>query len=91
MAFMNKKGYISPKAEIDHSQLRTGNHVFIGDQVKIMEGAESGYIDLGERVELHRELYFTNGARRQYYNWSAIFRARRLLPYCLQRFDPNRS
>lgn len=61
MARMNRKGYISPRAEIDHTQLRTGDHVFIGDEVKIMEGAESGYIDLAERVELHRELTLHTG------------------------------
>ena len=61
MAYMNRNGYISPKAEIDHSQLRTGPYVFIGDEVKIMEGADSGYIDLGERVELHRELTLHTG------------------------------
>ena len=61
MARMNVYGYISPKAEIDHSQLRTGPHIFIGDEVKIMEGAESGYIDLGESVELHRELTLHTG------------------------------
>jgi acetyltransferase-like isoleucine patch superfamily enzyme len=58
---MNTKGYVSPKAEIDHSQLRTRAHVFIGDHVKIMEGAESGYIDLGDQVELHRELTLHTG------------------------------
>ena len=61
MAYMNKKGYISPRAEIDHSQLRTGKYVFIGDGVKIMEGPESGYIELDERVELHRELTLHTG------------------------------
>lgn len=61
MAYMNRNGYISPKAEIDHSQLRTGPYVFIGDGVKIIEGAESGQIDLGERVELHRELTLHTG------------------------------
>jgi phosphopantetheine--protein transferase-like protein len=61
MAYMNRKGYVSPWAGIDHSQLRTGPHVFIGDGVKIMEGTESGYIDLGERVELHRELTLHTG------------------------------
>ena len=61
MAFMNKKVTFHLRPDIDHSQLRTGNHVFIGDQVKIMEGAESGYIDLGERVELHRELTLHTG------------------------------
>lgn len=61
LARMNTKGYISPKAEIDHSQLRTRAHVFIGDYVKIIEGAESGFIDLGEQVELHRELTLHTG------------------------------
>ena len=61
LAKFSTKGYVSPKAAIDHSKLRLGSYVFIGDEVKIIEGDESGYIDLAEGVELHRELTLHTG------------------------------
>jgi acetyltransferase-like isoleucine patch superfamily enzyme len=61
LADLNPRGYISPSAAIDHSQVRMGAHVFIGDHVKIIEDFESGQIDIAERVRLHWEITLQTG------------------------------
>ena len=61
LADLNPKGYISPSAAIDHSKLRTGANVFIGDHVKIIEDFESGQIDIADRVQLHWEITLQTG------------------------------
>lgn len=54
-------GYISPSAQITHSRLRLGRHVFIGDGVVIYQRGGAGPVDLGDHVELHRDVIIENG------------------------------
>ena len=61
LASMNPQGYISPSAVIDHSDLRLGPNVFIGDKVKIFEGDGSGYVELDDNVKLFWELTLHTG------------------------------
>ena len=61
LADLNPKGYISPSAAIDHSKLRMGSNVFIGDHVKIIEDFEGGQIDIADRVQLHWEITLQTG------------------------------
>jgi acetyltransferase-like isoleucine patch superfamily enzyme len=49
----NKKGYISPNATIEHSNLVFGNHVFIGDRVVIYNPGDGGRVDLGDGVRIN--------------------------------------
>jgi acetyltransferase-like isoleucine patch superfamily enzyme len=55
-------GYIAPSAQITHSRLRLGRHVFIGDQVVIYQRHGAGPVELGDFVELHRDVTIENGA-----------------------------
>lgn len=52
LRFYNPQGYISPKATIWHSQLKLGAHVFIGDDVIIWEGENSGPVEIGDKANL---------------------------------------
>lgn len=53
LAFMNKKGYISPRASILHDNLKLGNHVFISDGVIVYKGQGGGLVDIGSGVAIH--------------------------------------
>lgn len=61
LADLNPRGYVAPSAEIDHSDLRLGANIFIGERVKIVEDWDGGYVDLAERVVLHSDLIVQTG------------------------------
>ncbi len=54
-------GYIAPSAQITHTRLRCGRHVFIGDGVVIYQRHDAGPVELGDFVELHRDVIIENG------------------------------
>jgi acetyltransferase-like isoleucine patch superfamily enzyme len=58
-----RRGYISPKAEIHHSAISFGAHIFIGDRVVIYqaEGESSGSVHLGDRVHVHSDVIIQTG------------------------------
>lgn len=56
------QGYIAPSAQIDHSRLQLGKHVFIGDNVVIFQRHNAGPVELGDYVELHRDVIIENGS-----------------------------
>jgi acetyltransferase-like isoleucine patch superfamily enzyme len=63
LARMHRRGYIAPSATIYHTALRFGANVFIGDQVLIYQtGEDTGPVELGDRVRLHREIIIETGA-----------------------------
>ncbi|MBA4373998.1 MAG: transferase [Thermodesulfovibrio sp.] len=62
LAFMNKKGYISPQASIRHDNLRLGNHVFIGDRVVVYKGQGGGPVDIGSGAAIHNDVIIEVGA-----------------------------
>jgi len=53
-------GYIAPSAQIAHTRLRCGRHVFIGDGVVIYQRHDAGPVELGDFVELHRDITIEN-------------------------------
>ena len=60
---MHRRGYIAPSATLYHAALRLGSHVFIGDRVLIYQvDKDSGPVELGARVRLHREVIIETGA-----------------------------
>jgi acetyltransferase-like isoleucine patch superfamily enzyme len=62
LAQMHPRGYIAPSATLHHSTLCFGPHVFIGDRVLIYQhDSESGSVELGARVRLHREVIIETG------------------------------
>ena len=61
LADFSPNGYISPRAAIDHSQLRMGSNIFIGDHVRIIEDYGSGRIELADRVKLFWEITLQTG------------------------------
>lgn len=61
LAKMNPKGFISPSAQIYHSALYLGKHVYLGDRVMIYEGHNSGPIHLGDRVTFLRDTIVETG------------------------------
>ena len=54
LARMSANGYVSTKAEIVHSLLRIGKHVFIDDGVLIYQDQDGGPVELESAVHLHR-------------------------------------
>lgn len=55
------KGYISPSATLDHTNLQLGTNIFIGDRVTIFQHSQGGLIDLGMRVHLHNDNVLETG------------------------------
>ena len=47
------RGYVSLKAEIQHTDLRLGKHVFIGDRVQMFRTRDGGYVELRDGVALY--------------------------------------
>ncbi len=60
-AWWNRKGYISPKAEICHEGLIVGSNVFIDDRVLIYHLKDGGPVELGDRVHLYRDTIIQTG------------------------------
>jgi acetyltransferase-like isoleucine patch superfamily enzyme len=62
LAQMHRRGYIAPSATLHHTHLRLGENVFIGDRVLIYQvDQDSGPVELGRRVRLHREVIIETG------------------------------
>jgi acetyltransferase-like isoleucine patch superfamily enzyme len=61
LARLSRKGYISPKASIFHSDFRIGNHVFIGDRIIVYQSKGSGTVTIGDRSYLHHGTIIETG------------------------------
>ncbi len=61
LARLNKKGYISSNATIEHNNLILGHHVFIGDRVVIYNPGDGGWVELGDGVMLHGDIHIHTG------------------------------
>ena len=53
LAKISPRGYVSLKVEIQHTDLRLGNNVFIGDRVQFYRTRDGGYVELKDRVALY--------------------------------------
>jgi len=63
---IHNNGYISPEAEIKHTNFKRGSHVFIDDRVLIFEDLSidannGGNVKLGDSVHLHRDTIIQTG------------------------------
>lgn len=58
-------GYVSPRAQIAHRNLRLGRHVFLGDGVVVCEeeygGENAGRVEIGDRVQMYRDIFIETG------------------------------
>ncbi len=61
LACWNRKGYVSPKAEISHKGLSLGSNVFIDDRVIIYNLHNGGPVKLGNKVHLYRDSIIQTG------------------------------
>jgi len=61
LAKLNRRGYISPKAIINHSGLILGKNVFLGDGVIIYDHIDGGQVMLDDRVHLYGDTYIQTG------------------------------
>ena len=62
LAYMNRRGYISPFANIKHSDLLLGSHVFIDDRVLIFQAKLGGRVEIGHNVRIYRDTIIQNGS-----------------------------
>jgi acetyltransferase-like isoleucine patch superfamily enzyme len=60
LAQYHQKGYVSASATIDHTDLQTGRHVFIGDRVTIFQKNDSS-ISVGDYVQLYGDIIIESG------------------------------
>jgi acetyltransferase-like isoleucine patch superfamily enzyme len=61
LTYMNPRGYVAPTATIHHSDLRTGEHILIGDRVVIYQAEHGGPIELGDQVHVLRDSIMETG------------------------------
>jgi acetyltransferase-like isoleucine patch superfamily enzyme len=65
LAWMNKKGYVSPSSTIHHKLLRLGDHVFVDDGVGIYQGIypgePGGEVSIGHAVSLYDDVTIQTG------------------------------
>jgi acetyltransferase-like isoleucine patch superfamily enzyme len=57
-----RKGYISSKAQIHHSAISFGTHIFIDDRALIFQAMDGGSVQLGDWVQVHRDVIIQTGA-----------------------------
>ena len=61
LAGISPRGFISPKARVDHPGLRLGNHVYLGDGVIIYSTSGGGPIELEDSVHLYGDTFVETG------------------------------
>jgi len=62
LCYMNRKGYVSPRATLYHKDVRLGENVFIGDGVLIFQAGEnSGPVEIGDRARLWGDSFMEIG------------------------------
>ena len=61
LAGMNPKGYISPRANVFHSNLMLGKHIFLGDGVEIFQSGKTGQVSIGDFTCIHRDCIIETG------------------------------
>jgi acetyltransferase-like isoleucine patch superfamily enzyme len=57
LARLSPAGYISVDAVVQHTDLRLGKHVFIGDRVTIYRTDSGGSVELGDKVQLYSDIF----------------------------------
>ncbi len=54
LAQMNRRGYVSPRAQITCRDLRLGNHCYVDDEVVVFDRGDGGQLVLGDGVHLYK-------------------------------------
>lgn len=57
LADISPRGFIAPRARVDHPGLRLGDHVYLGDGVIIYSTSQGGAVELGNRVHLYGDTF----------------------------------
>ena len=61
LARLTSNGFVDWSAQIHHSHLRLGRHVFIGDRVVVYENKGGGVVALGDGVRIMRDTVLETG------------------------------
>jgi len=61
LAYLSKKGYISPSATIFHASCHLGEHILLGDRVLIFQETNGGPVTIGDRVTILRDSILETG------------------------------
>jgi acetyltransferase-like isoleucine patch superfamily enzyme len=61
LKFLNPRGYVSPKAMLDCTDLRLGANVFIGDNVMLIQVENGGPIEIGDGANLWGDCQLETG------------------------------
>lgn len=61
LAHIHPRGFISPRARVDHPELRLGDHVYLGDGVVVYSTSHGGLVELGDRVHLYGDTFLETG------------------------------
>jgi acetyltransferase-like isoleucine patch superfamily enzyme len=61
LARFNRRGYVSPYAQIAHRDLTLGDHVFLGDRVVIYSDRHGGPVVISDRVHVNDDTYIQTG------------------------------
>jgi acetyltransferase-like isoleucine patch superfamily enzyme len=59
---LNRAGFVSPRATLNHRKLTLGRHVFIDDGVMIYQDKNGEAVDIGDGVHLHRDTVIQTGS-----------------------------
>lgn len=61
LAYLNPRGYIAPTVVFHHSELRSGENIFIGDRVIIYQARDGGPVEIGDRACVLRDTALETG------------------------------
>ena len=61
LADLSLRGFVAPSARVTHSDLRLGNHVYVGDRVIVYRAHEGGPVELRDRVHLYGDAFIETG------------------------------
>ncbi len=62
LADMTRRGFIAPSAVLSHSDIRFGDHVYLGDRVNIARSNNGGAIVLGDKVQIYGNSFLETGS-----------------------------
>jgi acetyltransferase-like isoleucine patch superfamily enzyme len=61
LAKLSPRGYISPNANIYHTNLDLGQNIFIGERVEIYQSGRAGQVKIGDGTHIHRDCIIETG------------------------------
>lgn len=61
LADISPRGFIAPRARVDHPDLRLGDHVYLGDGAIVYSTSQGGPVEFGNRVHLYGDTFVETG------------------------------